>query len=133
MSNLRCSCGNVIADQGESLPYKAALFRDADRPAFWHEVEEEIGRFMAHRDAGERRRWVEGYFGCDTAADRSDPAIIAGIFHSSIARFRRVGYECGACGKLWVQVSPEENRFRGYQPDEGGPGLLGFSSRVGPT
>lgn len=90
MSKLLCKCGHVIVDQTDELPHKGELIRDQD----WENV-----------------------WGAIASQSELDAEALMDFVIGLKIKYTRDVYECQACGRLWVQIEPEENAFRSYMPD----------------
>lgn len=118
MSKLGCSCGHVIVDQTDALPYKAELLRSDREEQFYEQVEE---LFASIRIAVAEGRFPalarETSSGWQSA--REDEFFIDKLSSITCGLFTAV-YECEACGRLWVQRA-KDNQFISYVPDSGEP------------
>lgn len=131
MGKLGCRCGHVIVDQTDFLPYKAEVLSDQDSGRVWDDTSAAAAEYAALRTAEERRRWIAAYFNEHYPSDMTDAEVIHDILVGGMLRHGRTLYECQACGRLWLQARPDENRFISYAPDEpGGTGVL--QSDAGP-
>src|SRR5262245_40849344 len=62
MSKLCWSCGHVIRDQTDNLPYKGHVLRDFDTEAVYDAVERECEALIAAVVAGDRESWLRRHF-----------------------------------------------------------------------
>src|SRR4051812_26832005 len=123
MSKLTCTCGHLIIDQADSLPYKGSITRDQDHGAVFDEPFAAIGRVAGALRSGDRAALARELPRPQEQAD-VEMALWA-RFHTAWARHCLDVLECTACGRLWVQREPGINRYVSYLPEEpAAPGLL---------
>lgn len=129
MSKLTCTCGYVILDQSDLLPYKAELFADQDSERLWDGAADEIADYVG-QTVPSRRRWLADRLDFRGAGD---PSMADAVFHilvSVAAPLRREMLECQNCGTLWLQAAPGDTRYRGYAPtSQTEPGVLRSSAK----
>jgi len=118
MSKFGCRCGHVIVDQTDFLPYKAEVLSDQDSERVWDDASAAVAAFCALRTAEERRRWIAAHFDEHYPLDLPDASVIHDIITAGMLRHGRTLYECEACGRLWLQLRPDENRWVSYAPEE---------------
>jgi hypothetical protein len=122
MSKLVCSCGNVIPDQTDYLPYKGEVLKNQDREAFMCGVTGSLAEYIAgvrsrNLDEWHRERpWVQ-----PGASDLT-------VLWAFLGWFRRKYcvdvYECESCGRLWVQSGTGSQRFIPFAVDEPSAGRV---------
>ena len=83
-----CHCGATIYDQTDSLPNKAHLIPDQGWEAMWEAMDEQVVRAAAEQRLSVR-----------------DAQWTARII---LRRATRFAYQCGACGRLYVD-DPQDN------------------------
>ena len=132
---MRCTCGHLIIDQTDDLPYKGEVFPDRGRERLWDAVASDVEEVVALAGPKERAEWVRKRFGLAHPADLSVAEIVTDCIHARRLGVSRTAFECQECGTLWIQTSPTSQRFQGYSPHEGNArGILdsgGVSGRTG--
>jgi hypothetical protein len=121
MSKLGCTCGHVITDQTDGLPYKASLLRDEVESEFWDEVHRELKPLVEAAESGDKAAIADAFGEFSpwfSAADKLQDRI-----SSLYIRRMSSAYECQNCGRLWVQKDNSE-RFVSYVPEEGAYGAI---------
>jgi hypothetical protein len=125
VSKLRCKCGYTIVDQTDFLPHKAEVLSDQDSERIWDAAADAVADFISQDEGAARRRWIATHLGAHEPSDVDDAAVVYYIMRRAPLHLARTLYECSACGRLWLQARPGENRWLSYSPDEPGtPGIL---------
>jgi hypothetical protein len=120
MSKLGCRCGHVIADQTDALAYKAMIIPDQADEAVWGGIGAAAQSLMAAAAAGEILSWLRQHGFADGYPANLPPDQILSDFISSLLRqHTRIGYECTACGRLYLEMPGNPNHFIAYQPEDG--------------
>src|SRR5262245_50232017 len=103
MSKLGCTCGHVIRDQTDFLPYKGRLLRDYDLEAVYDAIERECEALIAAVVVGDRESWLRRHFLEMYPRDLPNGAVFHDFVCGLLREFMDDVYECEACGRLWVQ------------------------------
>jgi hypothetical protein len=121
MAQLRCSCGNVLSDTTDFLPYKARILADEDTQKPLELIAQELAGFIdAHKQGPEAERaFLIRAEARNEDISEEDAATVfdlraKGPFDTLPARlftmlwpfwdrYPRVIYECDVCGRLLVQ------------------------------
>ena len=117
MSKMLCSCGHVIYDQTDGIPYKAELYPDADTEALWEGIVSAATSLLEALRSGERLRWMKQHFLPGYPADVSDDGMLSDAITGVAARLKRDVYQCELCGRLYVQASSKKNTFVVFTPE----------------
>ncbi|NBF12143.1 hypothetical protein [Pseudomonas sp. Fl4BN1] len=117
MSKFGCTCGHVIVDQTDNLPYKASLVRDGHEEALYDALTSLSKALLMAVEAGRLDELMDQTYGKTSWRPKvteyiQDQFSSLNIAHSSCV------YECQNCGRLWVECG-RENRFVSYAPDSG--------------
>lgn len=126
MSRMKCSCGYIISDSADDLPYKADLLPDQSFYNFMENVEEDLsGLFEAKNDI-EKKEWIR-----KTLTDPSYPTdvknseLISDVLTKHYRNSFRSIYQCEDCGRILIQKG-NTNRFISFRPDnDDWKGILG--------
>lgn len=132
MGNFRCSCGFIIPDHTDQLPYKADIYqlvRDQESDSFWDDMLEGIDDFVESLIGGKREEWIGQHFGDRYPRDLLNREVLhdfmVGFFLS-----RSLGvYQCEQCGRLWIQEAPYGDAYRSFQPEGAWQGTLAVKRR----
>jgi hypothetical protein len=117
MSKMLCSCGHVIRDQTDGLPYKAELYPDVHGEALWDGIVSAATSLLEALRTGERLRWMREHFLPGYPADVSDDGMLSDAITGVAARLKRDVYQCELCGRLYVQTSSTTNTFVVFVPE----------------
>lgn len=127
MSKLACSCGHIISDTTDGLPYKARLLPDAHDEDFFVTIAEAAAALVdacakdGRDDWLKERGFLEGY-----PNDLSNSDVFSDFVLSLWLKYSRECYECTSCGRLYMQEKDRSNFFSAFTPDSGmQEGLLG--------
>jgi hypothetical protein len=120
MSKLVCRCGYSIVDQTDFLPHKAEVLSDQDSERIWDVAADAIADFFSQDGDEARRTWITSHLHARDGAEIDAVSVVYQIMKRGPHRFGRTLYECTACGRLWLQARPGENRWVSYSPDERG-------------
>ena len=121
MSKLLCSCGHVIVDQTDDLPYKARLVRDSDAGEFLEAVAAGAAGLADSVANGTVEQRVDTAFGSGYPRDLGTADMFSDFVTGEDLKIRRDVYQCEKCGRLYVEEGPGTNTFFGFSPDEGTP------------
>jgi hypothetical protein len=125
MSKFLCRCGYVIIDQMDYLPYKASFFLDTDTNlsferfySYLHDLQLALneGNLQDFFDKTHGKEAVQGSFCLEDS--------IAMMFGGLTALFGHNMYECEQCGRIWLQVHRDMNRFIPFLPESNIRGIL---------
>jgi len=132
MSKLRCPCGHVIADNTDSIPYKARILPDENEAAFFGRFEEALRALLEVSSAPARERWLARFGFGSLPASVTSVEMCLDLVSSLLAELSRDCYECTACGRLHVERRALRNVFSSFSPDEGTYGALLAEARTAP-
>lgn len=102
MSILGCTCGHVITDQTDGLPYKASLLRDEVENEFWDEVHRELKPLVEAAESGDKAAIADAFGEFSpwfSAADKLQDRI-----SSLYIRRMSSAYECLRVPELWTPL-----------------------------
>jgi hypothetical protein len=126
MSKLGCTCGHIIRDQTDSIPYKARFIRDQDDESF-HAYAADIEHFIEAIKRGERIQWIKNHFSDAYPDDIPDSHIINDIIMKYEIKFENTLYQCQNCGRVKIQVQ-NTNHFTSFTPEN--DDCLGIFERI---
>ena len=120
MSKLRCTCGHIIRDQTDQLPYKATVLPDELRGSFFAWVAEETQSYVEAALANAVGDWLlaKGYKADYVALKLRHGEVLYDHIANKSRELRRDVYQCTACLRLYVQRSGTQ-RFVAFSPDDG--------------
>ncbi|PCE29997.1 hypothetical protein [Burkholderia ubonensis] len=118
MSKLGCQCGNVICDNTNSLPYKAALLKDSFSEPFSDWLVSELQSYVVAAEQGSVRSWLlsRGYTEDYLSLQLDHGNVLHDHLLCRLIDLRRTAYECSECGRLHVETV-DDNAFVSYSPD----------------
>lgn len=120
----RCSCGHVIRDQTNSLPYKARLIPDEDEDTDFKSFAKVLEAFLMARETGKQKEFLASYFGESYPQELALQSIIEDLLTKEIDLSTRVIYECANCGRIFFEQHPEKARLVSYMPEAESRGAL---------
>jgi hypothetical protein len=115
MSKFSCTCGHVIYDQADYLPYKAEVLKDQDHEAFFSSVAEALTEYLAGVRSGDLAEWQSKW---PFLRGKADETVLWSVLGWFWRKFNVDVYECEKCGRLWVQEGTESQRFVPFVPEE---------------
>jgi hypothetical protein len=122
MSKLACTCGNIIRDQTDFLPYKARWISDQDEDDFHHTLATVMAEAASALQQGKWQDFLNRQFTSEYPRDLDVQNVLSDLLTSVLIRFSRVLYECEECGRLWLQA--EGNQFLPFLPEQPQRGVL---------
>ena len=118
VSQMRCTCGNVISDTRYPAPTEGSLLRQGDEEVWNVTVAADVAAFFEAKRAGRHELWLTEYFAPSYPLDLDDIGVVSDIL-TRTERMLSVA-ECEGCGRLWVQEQYGVNSYRAYSPDRPG-------------
>lgn len=120
MGKLGCSCGHVISDGTDNLPYKARVLPDLNDEQFFDWVAERVASYVEAVQQGRVEQWLsESGFGPGYAElNLGHRETLSDLIYSRFLSLQRGIYECEACGRVHIETR-EQNHFVSYAPDSG--------------
>lgn len=99
-----CSCGHVITDQTDNLPYKGHLRPDTSKEGMIETLDHSISNLVASVEAGETLEQLKNrYFNHNYPSGLSRKT----MFFDSISKIwddELLIYECSNCGRLAIDM-----------------------------
>jgi hypothetical protein len=125
MAKFECSCGHIIRDQTDALPYKGMFIPDEDDEVSFTETINRIAEFIQAKELGRRDAFLQKIFGEAYPHDLDDLSILGDLI-SYMDTFRRFLFECENCGRVWIQKHSEldQNIYASYWPESDVRGVL---------
>jgi hypothetical protein len=121
VSKLGCTCGHLIIDQTDDLPYKGQILKDQDREAFFAGAADALREYLAGIRSGELSDWHRKW---PWLRDAKDERVLWTVLGWFWRKFRVDLYECEKCGRLWVQEGTEGTRFIPFVPEQASGGRV---------
>jgi hypothetical protein len=131
MAKLGCTCGHVISDNTDNLPYKAYFLPDEEVYSTLDIFGGEVAEFLEARERGKQIQWLQEHGGLPR--DLTLKRILSRSFLHPIFGAGRMMYECERCGRVWLEASPNENHYLSYVPESARKGVLTHAGAAGPT
>lgn len=100
MSKFYCTCGHIIVDQTDFLPYKADFIKDKDFFAMLDKFDN-----LIQQGFNDKANWMNW-------------EILANEITSAYIHYRHEILECIDCGRLWLQRN-NENKYVSFLPESG--------------
>ncbi|SKB02260.1 hypothetical protein SAMN02745166_03601 [Prosthecobacter debontii] len=117
MSKFMCSCGEIIYDQSDRLPYKGYFFADTQYFDIIDKITEEITDFIEARVAGREREWIGQSFLKGYPCNK-DSDVVHDIITRHLSQGNRDVYQCSNCGRIHVECRGDSSRLDSFSPDE---------------
>lgn len=121
MSKLGCTCGHVIRDQADQLPYKGHLFKDQDKEVVLEGIASDVSLYIKSLLGEEKEEWIEQF---PWLQGKEHGAVLWGIITQYCLKYPVNLYECRICGRLWVQQGVKSQEFLSYVPEHPGIGTM---------
>ena len=121
MSKFGCTCGHVIRDQTDYLPYKGQVLKDQDHEAFFAGTADALVAYLAGVRSGDLAEWHSKWSFLRGKTDEHVAWSLMGWFWR---KFAVDVYECEQCGRLWVQEGTESQRFVPFTPEDASSGRV---------
>ncbi len=105
MSRFLCTCGHVIRDQTDYLPYKGEIIRDQHGFEFDNYIRETLVEYMQASRDGRRDAWLKEFFGdlYDNAKDYDDSYVVDIVIGRAQLKAELLPiYQCQECARLYV-------------------------------
>jgi hypothetical protein len=115
VSKFGCTCGHVILDQADNLPYKGQVLKDQDHEAFFAGIADALTEYLAGVRSGDLAEWHRKWPFLREKTDNHVAWALLGWFWRN---FKVDVYECEQCGRLWVQEGTESQRFIPFLPED---------------
>ncbi len=100
-----CTCGHVIRDQTDYLPYKGEIMRDQHVEEFLTYIGETIVDYIKASREGRRDAWLKEFFGDvhDHAKEADDSVVVGMIISRARVNTELLHvYQCRICARLYV-------------------------------
>jgi len=113
-----CTCGHIIRDQTDHLPYKAQFIPDENRETDFNLVARTLEAFITARETGNQEEFLYSHFGETYPKDLDTESIISDLL-IGVTRSARFIYECENCGRVFIQKHSEygKNVYASYLPE----------------
>jgi hypothetical protein len=133
MGKFACTCGHVISDVQCPNEVTGWLLSDKSGESFFNAISATIDDYLRHAANDDIDGWRNKHFN-----EMYPPDISAGgMIHDVLARrffdLTLAAMECDECGRLWVQRTPDTDRYRAFSPDgdaDSRAKVLGYNEAV---
>lgn len=127
MSKLGCTCGNVIRDQTDDLPYKSYIRDDEDVQKPIELLADMLSQYWEAWQRGQEAEFVRQVELAGGATEEWADVVVRQLAKQSLSQvladlifpfwnnYDRAIYECEDCGRLWVEM--DDNHFVSYLPE----------------
>jgi hypothetical protein len=130
VSKFGCTCGHVIVDQTDNLPYKGQVLKDQDHEVFFASTADALVAYLAGVRSGDPTEWHRKW---PFLRGKTDEHVAWSLMGWFWRKFVVDVYECEQCGRLWVQEGTESHRFLPFTREEGSAGRVLPSEHFGAT
>lgn len=118
MSNLACRCGHIIMDYSDCHPYQANFIPTEHEEKVWKTLTDAAMSLASTGTAEGRSAWLKHHgFGEGYPEELSQSDMFWDLMTSQWLKYYRTVYEYIQCGRLWLQIEPNGNRFVSYKPE----------------
>ena len=124
MSKFICLCGHEIVDQTDDLLYKAYYFPDEDYGVWFDKMVEALEAFVRKRESGKEVTLLDRPLSVIYPPAREVWGFINDAIWSSLMAAKRRIYECGVCGRIWLQINRDRQEYVSYWPETENRGVL---------
>jgi hypothetical protein len=121
MAKLACTCGYIIVDQTDCLPYKGDIIPDKAYFDFLESIGAVIKLLYKANTIEEKQRWIKSHIECDPIPTILEDEHIISLITRSYIQVARTVYQCESCGRIWigkgnsgefVPFKPEDSRWK---------------------
>lgn len=113
MGTIACTCGHVISDSTDALPYKGYVLRDRDESAL-DNIASRVQELLRLVESGTKETWEASLRGPISVEDWLSDAIGSILLRTSDI------LECETCGALIVETGADSGVFETYTRQSGG-------------
>lgn len=115
----RCTCGNIISDNGLCDHIKGHILREQSFNAAYEQPADRIAEFIQAVVAGKRKEWIEEFYG-QPYFEVSDSSVVFDIIDYARIRTKLDIYQCEACGRLFIEREPQQasGTMRAFIPED---------------
>lgn len=113
----QCTCGAVIRDQTDFLPFKAQYISDENWCDSYSKVSELILEFMKSIDEGKEKEWIKEFYDSESIDWASRETVIEDIQSKIRTDFEKAIYQCENCGRLYLETEGSDY-FQIFRLDE---------------
>lgn len=133
MSKLRCSCGSVISDVVVPNEVTGHLLSDKSTDAFTDALCDVVEELVAASVAGTLLEVRAKYFADPYPKDCTPREMANDILYPRLLELSLEILECDECGRLWIQETPDGNKYRPYLSEKARRKVLGLNDARPPA
>ena len=122
MSQFLCKCGHVISIVKYPSAHESIVLSQASLDHAIARVADVVAQLIAV-GSSDREEWLRRQFSAEYPSDASNCEIIDDVVSSECMRRGRRLIECPSCGRIYVEIEPENNKYMGFFPEDEGSGL----------
>ena len=125
MSQFHCQCGHVISTVAYPNSVEGWIYGIEAEEEFESKVGDAVAAYFAAKKKEGRSQWLVAFFSKEYPQDISDSAVVVDIARKTARPYFRDLLECPSCGRLHIEESPGDNRYRSYRSEIDSPaGIL---------
>jgi hypothetical protein len=115
VSKFGCTCGHVIIDRTDYLPYKGQVLKDQDHETYFASTADALVEYLAGVRSGDIAEWHRKW---PFLQGKTDERVVWTLMGWFWRKFAVDVYECEQCGRMWVQEGTESQRFVPFIPED---------------
>jgi hypothetical protein len=130
MGKFACTCGHIISDVQCPNDVTGWLLSDKSGESFFNAISDTIDDYMRHAANDDVDGWRNKHFNAMYPPDISAGGMIHDVLTNRFFDLTLAVMECDKCGRIWVQRTPDMNKYHGYSPDDAADArakLLGYN------
>lgn len=117
MSKLKCTCGHVIVDQMDNIPYKGYILPDTQVGKVSTVLTDSIDKLVNATNSSERLEWIKESFSIPPyPTDLKDSSMIHDLLLGVVVETTQDIFECENCGRIAIEIG-QTNQFKFFSPD----------------
>jgi hypothetical protein len=116
------SAAHPLTARGDT--YLLALIREHDYGALWEDMLAALDGFLEAALQGRRDQWLRKHFGALYPCDTENKEVLGDLVVANLRTLGRAIYQCGRCGRLWVEAGTDPTTFCPFRPEGDWPATL---------
>ncbi len=112
-----CTCGSVVFDNTDLLPYKGYVISDQDWFPTQNKIVEDIEAYIKAKASGSVQSWLAERFSQEYAQlNLPEKSILSDIVGGSLLKNNFSLYQCPACGRLHISSQQSNKELYVFVP-----------------